>query len=203
MTSGTLTSIARRTLMLAVAAVALVAHSTAWAHPGLAGGGFAAGFAHPWSGVDHMLAMVAVGLWAAQQGGRKVWILPLLFVAGMGVGAGLAWAGIELPWVEGMTATSVVVLGCLVAFLAHMPLLLGGALVMAMALFHGHAHGTELGTGVAVTAGFVLATLSLHALGVAAGLALGRSPLMANSRLAFGLGGAIIAVAGIGLLVTL
>jgi urease accessory protein len=183
----------------------LGAAATAWAHPlNPAASGFLSGFAHPWTGVDHVLAMVAVGIWAAQQGGRKIWILPLLFVGGMLAGAALAWSGIALPWVEGAVATSVVVLGCLVASLARLPLALGGALVGLLAVFHGHAHGTEAGAAQAVelAAGFALATLLLHGIGIAAGLALSRGSRTRSprGRLAFGLGGAAIAAIGLALL---
>jgi urease accessory protein len=128
-----------------------------------------------------------------------------MFVAGMIAGAAIAWAGVALPWVEGAIAASVVVLGCLIAFLTRMPLAFGGTLVGLMAVFHGHAHGTEaMASGQAVTyaLGFAAATLLLHAIGVGLGLGLSRvSTAGTRTRVAYGLGGAAIAGVGLVLLV--
>ena len=193
-------------VVLAAALGWLGAVSMAWAHPlNPAASGFLSGFAHPWTGIDHLLAMVAVGIWAAQQGGRKIWLLPLLFVGGMLMGAALAWSGIALPWVEGAVAASVVVLGCLIASLTRLPLAFGAGLVGLMAVFHGHAHGTETGTAsqaVELAAGFAVTTLLLHGIGIALGLALSRGfgAHAARGRLAYGLGGAAIATVGAALL---
>jgi urease accessory protein len=188
-----------------VALAAMTVGSSAWAHPGHPdGAGFLVGFVHPWTGIDHLIAMVAVGLWAAQQGGRKVWLLPLMFIAGMVVGASIAWSGVSLPWVEGAIATSVVVLGCLIALLARLPLAVGATVVGVMAVFHGYAHGSEA-TGantLSYAAGFALATLLLHAIGVGAGLSLGRLRATQNKpvRVAYAVGGSAIAVVGLALL---
>lgn len=182
----------RRSLALAALAASLPA--AAFAHDGGAIGGLAAGAAHPLGGADHLLAMVAVGLWAAQAGGRAAWAAPLAFVAALAAGAGLALAGWPVPAVEPLILASVVVLGAAVA-LALRPAL--GAVLPAVALFglaHGGAHGLEApATGLAgYAAGFVLVTGALHALG----FALGR--LLADGLALRGLGGAT-ALAGLAL----
>lgn len=167
----------------------------AFAHPGHGSeaGALVAGFTHPLVGLDHVLAMVAVGLWAAFLGGRAAWIVPAAFVSVMAGGFALATGGLALPAVEPGVAGSVVVLGALVTAAVRLPLALAGGLVGLLALFHGHAHGSEL-TGEALTFGFgfAAATALLHLVGLGLGLALaGR-----GSMLARGVGGA---TAGVGL----
>jgi urease accessory protein len=145
---------------------------TALAHtPGTGEAGLAAGFAHPLLGVDHIMAMVAVGLWASQHGGRALWLVPASFVAVMAVGAALAQVA-ALPAVELGIVGSLLVLGALVAFSARLPVAIGALIVGVFALFHGHAHGAEMPAGSAALfgLGFVAATALLHGLGVAAGL---------------------------------
>jgi urease accessory protein len=140
-------------------------------------GGLSGGFAHPLSGLDHVLAMLAVGMWAAQLGGRAVWLVPLSFVAMMTAGGAVALAGLPLPLVELGIAGSVVVFGALIAFAARLPVGLGMAVVGAFALFHGHAHGTEIpaaASAVAYAAGFVAATGLLHAAGALTAFAAAR-----------------------------
>jgi urease accessory protein len=174
---------------------ALVSASPALAHPGPAGhGSFAAGFGHPMFGPDHILAMVAVGLWAAMLGGRALWTLPTAFVAAMSLGFGLALAGLPLPLVEPMILASVLLLGVLAALAARLPLPAAATIVAALALFHGHAHGTEMGGARALgyLGGFVLATALLHAAGVIAGRALARTGGPALTRGA----GAAVALLG-------
>jgi len=116
--------------------------------------------------------MVAVGLWAAQLGGRALWIVPGAFVVTLTIGSALAFAGIALPGAEIAITGSLLVLGVLVTLAVRLPVAIGGAMVAAFALFHGHAHGAELpqaaSPGLYAT-GFILATVALHALGVAAG----------------------------------
>jgi urease accessory protein len=139
---------------------------------GMHGAGFEQGVAHPFTGLDHLLAMLAVGMWAAQQGGRALWSIPLAFVAMMTLGGTLALTGMQLPMVETGIATSVLVLGLLVTFSARLPLAAGATLVGVFALFHGHAHGTEIpqaASPVAYALGFVLATAALHGIGIALG----------------------------------
>jgi len=156
---------------LAAAVFALTA-SPALAHLDPAEhGSFAAGFTHPLFGTDHVLAMIAVGLWAALQGGRAVWALPTAFVGAMVAGFALSLAGMALPYVEPFILASVVVLGTVVALALRLPLGLSAILVAAFGLCHGHAHGGEIGAAgeFAYAGGFVLATALLHATGLLIG----------------------------------
>lgn len=185
-----------------LAALASVFSTAAFAHPGdHSHVGFAAGFAHPLTGIDHLLAMVAVGLWASQLGGRALWLLPLTFPVVMAAGAALGFGGVALPWVEiGITA-SVLVLGAAVALTWRPTLAASLPLVGLFALLHGYAHGVELPaqtSALGYCAGFVAATLVLHLAGLAVGLAANRLPVRFAARTA---GGAIAAV-GAALLVT-
>jgi len=162
------------------------------AHPA-AGSGFAAGLSHPFSGLDHVLAMVAVGLWAAQLGGRAVWLVPAAFVGMMLVGGALGALPVALPAVELGILASVLLLGLMVALSVRLPLALGMALVGVFALCHGHAHGTEMplaATAATYAIGFAAATAALHGIGLGLGLAL-------RSRPAVRWGGAGIAAAGV------
>jgi len=164
-------------LSLAVALGALLAAAPAEAHLlGAQGAGFAAGFGHPLLGLDHLIAMFAVGLWAAQQGGRAQWLVPAGFVLAMIAGGALGMAGLgaALP-IETGIAASVLLLGLLVASRAVLPAAAGMAVVAVFALLHGHAHGTELplaASPVAYAAGFVLATSFVHLAGLFAGRAI-------------------------------
>jgi urease accessory protein len=181
--------------LLSGAAFLLIA-GAAEAHTiGAHGAAFAQGLAHPFGGIDHLLAMVAVGLWSAQLGGRALWAVPAAFVAVMALGGLLGMAGAPLPAELGVAA-SLLALGLLVAFAARLPVAGAAALVGAFALFHGHAHGTELpaaASALGYGAGFVLATALLHLLGIGAGLALWRG----GSRGWLRAGGAAIAAAGL------
>lgn len=150
-------------------------------------GSFMAGFSHPLFGMDHILVMIAVGLWAAQiaQDGKRsaLWIVPSAFVATMAVGFSLALAGIELPFVEPAILASVIALGLLVAVAVRLPTAACAAIVAIFALFHGHAHGGELGSAGAIQfgIGFVIATALLHVAGIALGLGISRfSPYIAR-----------------------
>jgi len=145
----------------------------ALAHAGGDGGahhGFLAGFLHPFTGVDHLLAMLLVGAWSATLQ-RRWWLAPLAFVALLLVGALLSSAGLALPAVEPVIALSVVLLGALLATRSQWPAAAMAAVAALFALFHGAAHGAELG-GMAALAGMVLATALLHGAGLAAGFAL-------------------------------
>jgi len=158
---------------LLVALTMAVSSSPAFAHMDPAQhGSFAAGFTHPLFGLDHILAMIAVGLWAALMGGRAIWGLPTAFVGAMILGFGLALAGLPLPMVEPVILASVIVLGALVALAARFDLFLSAGLVGAFGLFHGYAHGGEIGSAgeLGYAAGFVIATALLHAAGVVIGL---------------------------------
>lgn len=149
----------------------------ALAHPeGHGAQDFAAGFLHPFTGLDHLLAMIAVGLWAVRLGRRAVWTLPIVFPLAMLFGAALAVNGVGMPAIEPMIAISVIVLGALVAVGMKMPVTASAALVAAFAIFHGYAHASEAPSSqlAAYAAGFVSATVILHVLGVAAGVLLVR-----------------------------
>lgn len=147
----------------------------AWAHPGHEVQGFAHGLAHPFTGLDHLCAMLAVGLWAAQLGGRSAWQVPLTFVAIMALGGALGMAGIPLPFVEAGIIASLLTLGLLVATGTRLPLAASAIIAGVFALFHGHAHGAEMSSGASALAygfGFVAATALLHLSGYAFGMAM-------------------------------
>jgi urease accessory protein len=148
----------------------LLSPALALAHPGHDQAGLAAGFSHPLQGLDHLLAMLAVGLWAAQQQGNARWALPLSFVASMLFGGLLGFAGLQLPLLEGAIAGSVLALGLLVAVAARLPLAIAIGLCSVLALSHGVAHALELPNAASpwtYAAGFVFATALLHAGGYA------------------------------------
>jgi urease accessory protein len=172
---------------------------SALAHPGAgASSGFAAGFMHPFGGADHLLAMFAVGLWAAQQGGRALWAVPATFVAVMLLGAALGMISgpVPVPLVEAGILTSVLVLGVLIATACRLPVAAGALLVGIFALFHGHAHGAEMplsAAGIVYSAGFAVATAALHVAGVAAGIGAQHVRLRMLARVA----GGAIAVGGL------
>lgn len=168
----------------------------ALAHPGHDLAGATAGFAHPFLGLDHLLAMVAVGLWAGRLGGAARWQLPLAFVTAMAVGAGLGLAGLRLPGLETGIAASVLALGLLTALALRLRLALRPLLVAGFALLHGLAHGAELPAGAGALAyvlAFLAATALLHGLGLLLAARLGArwQPWL----------GAAVAAAGAGLLV--
>ena len=178
----------------------LLASGAACAHTGIHGdGGLITGFTHPFIGPDHLLAMVAVGLWAVQLGGRFLLALPATFVTFMAAGAALGAGGMSLPEVEGMVAFSVLALGIAVGLSARLAWYWAVPLVAAFALFHGHAHGAEMPDFAAPRqyfAGFLIATAALHAGGVAAGIGLKARPGILR------LGGAAIGLAGAWLLLS-
>jgi len=164
-------------------------------------GSFAAGLSHPLFGLDHILAMVAVGLWAAMQGGRAVWLVPAAFVGTMALGFAAAIAGLPLPFVEPVILASVIFIGIAIALALPIPTAAVAALVGFFAFFHGHAHGGELGEAGAwqFAIGFMLATTLLHAVGIGAGLLLSRLGGKVLARLAGGLtalGGVWLAIGG-------
>lgn len=146
----------------------------AWAHveKGQAAG-FVTGLGHPWSGLDHVLAMVAVGLWGAQLGNPAIWILPVTFPMVMAMGAFLGLVGMPVPGVEIGIALSALFLGIMIVGELRPPLAIAAVLVGVFAIFHGHAHGTELPagqSGLLYSMGFVMATGCLHGIGIAIGL---------------------------------
>jgi len=146
---------------------------TAFAHPQKGEAvGFLTGFRHPISGLDHVLAMVAVGLWGAQLGAPAIWVLPVAFPMVMAFGGMLGLMGVPLPGTEYGIALSAILLGAAVLFEVRPPLGIAAALVGLFAIFHGHAHGTELPPGQSAllySMGFVIATGCLHALGIGIG----------------------------------
>jgi len=156
------------------ALVALLTPSFAQAHVGAGQtSGVLHGLLHPVSGPDHVVAMLAVGLWAAQRGGRSIWIFPLSFVTAMSAGGLMGTAGISVPFVELGIVASVLILGLLVLCAVRLPLVAGSSLAGLFAVFHGHAHGVEMletVSGLSYAIGFVLATGGLHAGGIGFGL---------------------------------
>lgn len=176
-------------LLMSVATIAQAHESTG------AAGGFASGFMHPILGWDHVAAMVAVGLWGAILKQPAIWALPVTFPLVMAVGGALGVAGLALPGVEIGIAVSALVLGAAVLFAVRPPLWAAALIVGAFAVFHGHAHGTELPHAVsplAYSVGFVVSTGLLHVCGIAVGL-------LANwraGRVLVRAGGAVIALAG-------
>lgn len=174
---------------------ALLISGPAAAHIANPTGGFASGFAHPVFGPDHVVAMVAVGLWGAFLGAPAIYLLPIVFPLVMAVGGVLGILGVPLPGTEIGIAISAIVLGLLVATAAHPRLWVAAVIVGAFAIFHGHAHGAELPAGagaLAYSAGFVIATGLLHLAGIAFGL-LARWPA---GIVAVRTAGALIACAG-------
>lgn len=165
--------VSTRTPQLALAASLTLVSGSAFAHSGdhtLAG--FTAGFAHPFSGLDHLLAMLAVGLWAARQGGHARWALPAAFLAAALAGVGWAAAGGVLPALETGLALSVLLLGLLVATRGT-GLAAGVAVAAGFAVFHGYTHGIELAAApsmLSALVGFVLASASLHLAGLGMGI---------------------------------
>lgn len=153
-------------ILLMLMPVTVFAHSN-----GTEPSGFLAGILHPFLGLDHLLAMVAVGLWASQIGKKAVWALPSSFVAMMIAGVVIAMAGVSMPYVETGILLSVLVLGGLVATALTLPTFFSMLIVGSFALFHGYAHGTEVSVvSMAYIAGFVLSTAALHTVGTLSGL---------------------------------
>jgi urease accessory protein len=154
----------------------MLAPSIAFAHPGHGeAGNLLAGFLHPLSGIDHLLAMTAVGLFAAHLGGRALWAVPATFVALMGLGGIFGAAGVSLPFVEDAIALSVLVFGLVIFSRMAPPVLAAMALVGIFAIFHGHAHGTEMpvsASWVDYGISFMVATALLHGFGITLGLAI-------------------------------
>ena len=147
--------------------------SPALAHTGLGQtSSFASGIAHPLHGADHILAMVAIGLWAALAGGRAIWAWPAAFFAKMLTGFAAAAVGLQMPFVELVIWSSIIILGLLIALAVKAPVSLGAAIAGLFAFFHGHAHGVEAAAAspIPYAAGFSLATAGLHVIGIALGL---------------------------------
>ncbi len=184
-----------------VFALLMLVPARAWAHvTGDVAGGLASGFLHPVSGLDHVVAMVAVGMWGAQLGKPAIWILPVTFPIVMAFGGVLGVRGVPMPPVEIGIALSAIVLGAVVALALRPPLWAAASIVGVFAIFHGYAHGTELpqsATPLAYGAGFVLTTGLLHVSGIAIGL-VNKWPLGAKVVRASGV---VVAAVGIYFLV--
>ena len=183
-------------------ALSVLVATPALAHTGAGSvSGFASGFGHPIGGLDHLLAMIAVGILASQQGGKSLWLLPVSFVAMMVVGGALGIAGVAVPFVELGIVGSVIVLGAVIALGKHMPTGAAMALVGVLAIFHGHAHGTEMpvdASGFEYGLGFALATAMLHAVGLGLGIAAQKAAAK-FAPVAVRIGGGVIAAAGLAL----
>jgi urease accessory protein len=186
---------------LALAALLACAAAPAMAHPGHGSTGMEAGLLHPFLGLDHLLAMVTVGLWSGLALPRRAWGGAAAFLAAMTAGAGLAWAGVALPFVEGWITLSVVVFGLMVVLArpGRSTLATAGTLaaIAAFALSHGHAHGAEAtGAAGAYLAGFLLATGALHLAGIVLARRIAGQPVMTRAL------GAGVALSGLALALT-
>ena len=177
--------------------------SLAHAHTGIGNtSGWIHGFAHPIGGLDHVCAMLAVGLWAAQMGGRTVWLVPLTFVTVMALGGVLGMNAVPLAFAEQGIVLSLLVLGVLIAAAVRLPLAVSAAMVGVFAVFHGYAHGTEMpqdASGLAYAAGFMLATALLHASGIGMALfakGIGRAQWLRLAGVAITLCGGGLLLAG-------
>ena len=175
----------------------LICPAIAWAHVGSGeAGGFLTGLQHPVSGLDHVLAMIAVGLWGAQLGSPALWMLPVAFPMMMAFGGMFGLMGLPLPGVEVGIAVSAVVLGVMVLTEARAQLVIALVIVAFFAIFHGHAHGTELPegqSGLLYSMGFVIATGCLHGVGITIGLV----HRWDTGRIALRVAGAVVLVAGL------
>lgn len=195
-----------RSILRFCAAAIVFAPVAASAHVGVGDThGFVHGFSHPLSGIDHLLVMIAVGLFAAHLDGRALWLVPLTFVSVMALAGVAGMAGVRLPFVEIGIGLSVVVLGLAIAFQLSIPTLVAMILVGFFAIFHGHAHGTEMPqtvSGLSYGVGFICATAMLHAIGIALGLAIGKAGEACSPRF-FQIAGSVMAITGVAFLVSL
>jgi len=192
----------KRFLQLATLA-AFLAPTAALAHVGVGNtSGFMHGFMHPLSGLDHQLAMILVGLFAYRLGGRALWLVPLTFVSVMAMGGFLGVVGVPIPFVEVGIALSVVVLGAIVALGVKAPLAVAMGAVGLFAIFHGHAHGSEMpldASGLAYGVGFMLATAVLHAVGIGMGFLIGMSSKTCGNNV-YRVAGGLASIVGVALL---
>ncbi|WP_304056661.1 HupE/UreJ family protein [Nitrosomonas communis] len=165
-------------LLFALAFFPLIYPSFAYAHTGMVDqSGWVHGFIHPLGGLDHILTMVAVGLWAAQMAGRAIWLVPFTFVTVMTLGGVVGMIGIPFVGTELGIVISLLVFGMLIAAAIHLPLLISIMVAGMFAFCHGYAHGAEMPhnvSGLAYAAGFILATACLHACGIALTVLSGR-----------------------------
>jgi urease accessory protein len=189
--------------LFVIIAALLTASTAAQAHVAIGDtAGFMRGIEHPMSGIDHILAMVAVGLFAAHLGGRALWLVPLSFVSMMVGGGALGMAGDPLPFGEVGVGLSVVVFGITVALSFDIPTAAAMVLVGFFAIFHGHAHGAEMpvsASGLKYGVGFVVASATLHAVGICLGLVIGKTSQPYGRRILQTAGGAM-ALTGVAIL---
>jgi urease accessory protein len=184
------------TAKLLTAAALLTASASAMAHSGHAEGGFTSGLLHPMLGLDHLLAMAAIGFWSARQSTPMKNATPAFVIGGMILGATLAWGGLSLPGVETGITLSVLVTGILIATLVKLPTVVGGTLVGAFMLFHGFAHGAEMPAGATLAgylAGFLIATLGI----TLAGRLLGYMMAKADDRIVSVVGAALASLGAV------
>ena len=191
--------------LVSAIALTLLISDVASAHTGVGDThGCLHGLTHPISGLDHILAMVAVGLWAAQIGGKALWLVPSAFVLAMAGSSVWGHFGLPLPGVEPGILASDFALGLLILFAARLPLAASMGIVGVLAVFHGYAHGAEMpetASGLTYGAGFILATAGLHLLGIGLGLAIERFQPILRQRL-FRVGGAAVVLGAAYILVT-
>ncbi len=188
-----------RSIVTGIGILLVMFSDLALAHQSGMVGGFTSGLAHPILGWDHVIAMVAVGLWGAFLGMPAIWVLPVVFPLVMAFGGALGVMGIPVPSVETGIAVSAIVLGLMVAFAVRPPIWIAAVIVAIFAIFHGHAHGTELpgaASPITYSLGFVIATGLLHLCGIGFGL-LVRWPV---GKYAVQAGGGVIALLGVGFL---
>jgi urease accessory protein len=178
---------------LKVLVLLLIIPSVAMAHTGVGDlSGFIHGFSHPMCGVDHLLAMVAVGLWGAQIGGRVTWLVPGSFVSVMIVGGILGFSSVPIPFIESGILASILIMGILIAGAFRLPTIVGVIIVGFFAMFHGYAHGAEMPVSIGAVSyslGFALSTAIIHSVGIASGLGLRQLNFEKMARFA---GGAIM-----------
>lgn len=189
----------RRPAITITTLVLLAMSPAAFAHPGhLTGSGFTTGLLHPFTGLDHLLAMLAVGLWAAQRGGRYLFVIPASFVVMMALGAVIGAAGLPLPLVEPGIFGSLLVFGILIAFDARLPLAAGMTVIGSFALFHGYAHAVEMPSHASLAvfgSGMLFGSVALHLLGIG----IGRVGKMQLHEIALRIAGGLIALTGMAL----
>lgn len=191
----------KRLSQLATTLILFTLSTAVLAHPGHGVYGLGAGLAHPFTGLDHLLAMFAVGLWAAQSHQQRmaIWALPATFMLALVGGATIALGGLNMPWAEQGIAASVLALGLLVALAVRVPAALSILVTAGFGAAHGYAHGAEMPAAASpllYAAGFLAATACLHLAGVALGIASKRTSLLLR------IVGSLIATAGAGMLAT-
>jgi urease accessory protein len=186
----------RLSLKMGLAALIAAIPALASAHPGHEHTtSFMTGFMHPMGGLDHLLAMLAIGLWAASLGGRALWAVPAAFVGTMLIGGGLAVAGVQVPFIEQGIVLSVILMGALLVGAARFPITVCAGIAGLFALFHGAAHGLEMplnANGAEYALGFAAATALLHVAGIGFGMAVARFQTPIVTRVM----GSVIAIVG-------